>query len=194
MKFNHPEGPNAWIDIATKTSYVNLTYATSVKTSLALEVPFPEERVSENYHTWLSYSAKGDYFAYIPNTPTLYRIPQKMLSASRDREFDFMSQVAIVNKEGFKEALDIAIKNGKVDPKRKTELFVRYYVKSARVMHSSKRDDLAKVELNKAESYSKDLTRKYLEGTSLWDNYWEAKSVGLHRSKSLPNIKIQVET
>ena len=82
-----PQGDDVWITIGTRTGYTNLTSATAVTTALARQFPFPPERVSEDWHTWVRYSAGGGTFCYTGTIPTLYRIPlQSEGSASRTRE------------------------------------------------------------------------------------------------------------
>ena len=51
------EGENAWITIAMKKKYTNLTSCTAVKTSLAVEELFPDASASEDCHTWIRYAA-----------------------------------------------------------------------------------------------------------------------------------------
>jgi glycosyltransferase involved in cell wall biosynthesis len=108
-----PEGDDVWIDIATRTGYVNLTSATAVRTELALACPFPEEFVSEDLHTWFRYSAAGGRFHYEPAIPTRYRVRVSGAgSASRDRVggADAFYQLKVKNDlDGFVRALELAI-------------------------------------------------------------------------------------
>jgi hypothetical protein len=57
-----PEGRDVWKTIGVRTGYTNLTSCTSVRTELAARCPFPIERVSEDAHTWMRYSAFGREF------------------------------------------------------------------------------------------------------------------------------------
>ena len=66
---NPPQGINAWIEIGTDKGYTNLTSATVVKTELAYKYPFPPEKVSEDSHAWMRYSAGGGKFVYSGEMP-----------------------------------------------------------------------------------------------------------------------------
>jgi hypothetical protein len=76
-----------WIAIGTETGYVNHTSSTAVRTDVALAHPFPDERVSEDAHTWLRYSAGGARFAYLDAPWSAYRATtDEAGSSSRTRE------------------------------------------------------------------------------------------------------------
>ena len=59
------EGENAWINIAIKKKYTNLTSCTAVRTALAYEEKFPEASVSEDCHTWFRYGAHKGKFLFL---------------------------------------------------------------------------------------------------------------------------------
>jgi len=61
---NPVEGENAWIQIATRKNYANLTSCTAVRMSLALAEPFPDAKVSEDAHTWMRYGAHPERFVF----------------------------------------------------------------------------------------------------------------------------------
>jgi glycosyltransferase involved in cell wall biosynthesis len=130
-----PQGENTWIDIGTRTGYVNLTSATAVTTELAYSFPFPPERVSEDWHTWVRYSAGGGRFYFIPEILTYYRVPSTSEgSASRSREGgkkEFYRKAVEINIAGFKQAVDLALKNRKIKPGQEDELLVRFYLNLA---------------------------------------------------------------
>lgn len=149
-----PEGPNAWIDIAIRTGYTNLTSATAVRTNIAYQFPFPLFRVSEDMHTWLRYSAGGGDFKFCPAELTKYRIPQNTKgSASRSREGgenSFYSTKAEVDEEGFKLAYLEAIKLGKVDESSSMNLFAMFHQKLAVTMIKASQYELAIAQLKKS--------------------------------------------
>lgn len=133
-----PIGEDVWIQIATRTGLANLTSATAVSLELAAEISFPPERVSEDWHTWIRYSAGGGRFVFIPEPLVAYRLtPNSDGSASRSREGGknaFYEKVVEVNTRGFREAVETAIKNLKIDPTEEAELLVRFYLRMARTM------------------------------------------------------------
>ena len=83
------EGENAWIGIATKKKYTNLTSCTAVRTSLAAEEPFPSASVSEDSHTWVRYAAHPGKFVFLRDIKGGYRICSNVASRSRSNNADF---------------------------------------------------------------------------------------------------------
>ncbi|MEV7615459.1 glycosyltransferase family A protein [Streptomyces sp. NPDC089799] len=124
------EGADAWIRIGTETGYTTLTSTVSVRTALAVRHPFPEVRGSEDAHTWLRMSAGGTGFAYLPDVPARYRIPQQARGSSdRDRiGADYYRRKAEVDSDGFRQAMSIALRRGSIghdDVPRLTHAFRR---------------------------------------------------------------------
>ncbi len=115
-----PQGHDVWVDMGTRSGYINLTSATSVRLTLALRQPFPEQRVSEDFHTWMRYAADGGYFCFEPSIPTRYRIPRHQAgSHSRARMGrDFYLHKAAVDSDGFEQAMRIALQRGRIPEHR----------------------------------------------------------------------------
>jgi glycosyltransferase involved in cell wall biosynthesis len=80
---NIVQGKNSWIALGTEKNYTNLTSSTAVKTEVAYKYPFPNVPTCEDSHTWFRYGAHPGNFVYVPNIPSLYRIPDKINSSSR---------------------------------------------------------------------------------------------------------------
>jgi glycosyltransferase involved in cell wall biosynthesis len=154
-----PQGLNAWLEIGTVKGYSNLTSSTSVRIDLAMTYPFPPERVSEDSHTWMRYSAGGKKFYYTPNVPTLYRIPQNAYgSASWEREggkYYFLKKKAEVDTEGFKEALEIAKKKSKICVDDEDDLLLRFHIRLAETFAKEKENNLVLGQIDKAFQISK---------------------------------------
>ncbi len=146
---NPPQGKDAWISICSEAGYVNLTSTTSVLTGIALEIPFPGEKASEDYYAWLCYSASGAEFAFTPLTPTQYRIPQNTQgSASRSREggkSKFYETKCRVDAAGVEAAIGLATKRGAIDAKRAADIRAKFYIKEAVTMFREKELGLAKM-------------------------------------------------
>jgi glycosyltransferase involved in cell wall biosynthesis len=161
-----PQGENTWIDIGTRTGYVNLTSATAVTADVAFRFPFPRERVSEDWHTWVRYSAGGGEFCFVPEILTYYRIPLNSEgSSSRSREGGKRKFYRIVvknNTAGFKQAIELALKNRKIKSEEKDELLVRFYVTLARSMALEQMFDLMGKLLEEAGKISRELTGKVI--------------------------------
>jgi glycosyltransferase involved in cell wall biosynthesis len=161
-KGNPPMGPNAWVEIGTTKGYTNLTSATAVKTDIASAFPFPPEKVSEDSHTWLRYSAGGDSFVYTAEGPTLYRIPQDTAgSASRTREggkHGFYLTKARVDEDGFKEAVRLGVANKKVTAAEGDKLMIKFYIKLGDTMAQEQEMDIAEAQIAAAAAISKELT------------------------------------
>jgi glycosyltransferase involved in cell wall biosynthesis len=164
---NQPlQGQNIWIAIGIERGYTNLTSSTAVRTSLAYQYPFPEERVSEDSHTWFRYSAGGGEFVYASEIPTFYRIPQNTAgSATRSREggkHQFYKQKAAVDLAGFTEAIEIALRRHRIYPQEINELLIKFYIKLAITMAREKEFDLASEHVLKAMELSGSTTRRIL--------------------------------
>ncbi|MFC1497043.1 glycosyltransferase [Verrucomicrobiota bacterium] len=175
-KHNPPQGLNAWIEIGTDKGYTNLTSATAVRTEIAKAYPFPPEKVSEDSHTWMRYSAGGGKFVYTPETPTLYRIPQDTAgSASRSREggkHGFYVTKARVDTDGFQEAVRLALENGKLDPADKDTVLIGFYVKLGETMAKEQEMDIASEQITCAIKLSQEKTQQALAKRGLQDADW----------------------
>ncbi|MGC4897480.1 glycosyltransferase family 2 protein [Micromonospora sp. DT31] len=122
------QGAGAWMPIGTTVGYTTLTSTVAVRTPLALAHPFPEERGCEDAHAWLRMSAGGSAFAFLPDTPARYRIPQGTRgSADRSRiGDDYYRRKAEVETDGFQQAMRIAIDRGRLDPSAAPDLTARF--------------------------------------------------------------------
>lgn len=173
---NPPQGKEAWIQMATETGYTNLTSATSVRTEIAHAHPFPPEKVSEDYYTWLVYSASGAEFAYTPLTPTQYRIPQTSAgSASRSREggrHGFYATKCRVDSMGFQAALNMALERGVVTPDQADALQVRFLLKEAETMGRERELDLARECSRQALQINRDIALNTAKALRLETREW----------------------
>jgi glycosyltransferase involved in cell wall biosynthesis len=149
-----PEGRDAWMRIVTEFGYVNLTSATAVRTALALRFPFPAERVSEDSHAWLRYSAGGGAFRFVPETPVRYCIAAAP-SGSRSREAAggkaaFYRELVRVDGEGFEAAVELAFDAGRLTIGGAAQLRVRYLHRLAETMRREEQGELARELLARA--------------------------------------------
>ena len=125
------QGEDAWIGISTKKNYTNLTSCTAVKTSLAVEEPFPAESVSEDSHTWLRYGAHPGKFVFVDEIKNQYRICSVVESRSRGQHADFYQKKAAVDSEGFEKALAVSRSFGRIKPEDENSIRVAFYVREA---------------------------------------------------------------
>jgi glycosyltransferase involved in cell wall biosynthesis len=171
-----PQGKEAWIRIGTETGYTNLTSATSVRTEIAFRHPFPPEKVSEDYHTWLRYSAAGAEFIYTSLTPTRYRIPQDSAgSASRSREggrHGFYATKCRVDALGFQEALRLARQRGAIKEGDVDRLRIKFYLKEAETMGRENEMELARDCFRNAREINVDQAVEVLRAMQLQDRSW----------------------
>lgn len=109
---NPPQGPQAWLAMATEVGYANLTSATAVKTSFAVSVPFPPEMVSEDFHTWLRIGAAGASFGFIKMPLCGYRIANAGTGSSSRSRYgpEFYRKKAQIDARGFEEALHLGLR------------------------------------------------------------------------------------
>lgn len=107
-------GRDAWLEMATETGYTNLTSTTSVRMPYILQTPFPAEKISEDFHTWLRLGALGAEYACLDEETCQYRLwGGEAGSASRNESKGlFNRKKAEVDSDGFEQALDIAVSRG----------------------------------------------------------------------------------
>ncbi len=168
-KKNVVEGENAWIQIATEKNYTNLTSSTAVRTDIAYNTPFPNERVSEDAHTWMRYGAHKGKFVYDESIPSLYRIPSTTLSASasRDRLTHFCENKIRVDTDGFFKAMQIALENENITCDEERKLLACFYVKLAESMAYAGNDRLKNDLLRKAISISPKIVERKIREKGL---------------------------
>lgn len=145
-----PQGDDAWIEIGTRTGYVNLTSATAVKTLVAYRNPFPGYLVSEDQHTWLRYSAYGGKFVYRSEIPSLYRIPANSGSSTRKRIENYYEIKAKVDTEGFYAAINLALLNGRCDSYDVNVLLHKFFLKLAHTLYKEHEKNLARNQIIRA--------------------------------------------
>ncbi len=173
---NPPQGKEAWITIATKTGYTNLTSATAVRTEIAYNNQFPPEKVSEDYYTWLVYSASGAEFVYTPLTPTSYRIPQNTQgSASRSREggkSGFYATKRRVDEAGFQKDSEFALKRGVITEDQALMLHIKFLIKEAETMGREQELNIARECYQKAvgmdSAIAADIIREFRFDDRAW--------------------------
>jgi len=170
-----PEGPEAWIAIGTETGYVNHTSSTAVLTDVALAHPFPDERVSEDAHTWLRYSGGGARFAYIDEPLSAYRTTvDEAGSSSRSREggkHGFYVAKARVDADGFRCAIELALARGAIERAEIAELWVGFRVRLALTLAREELFALAAEQLSAARAISEVATERSLDRHG-WANAW----------------------
>jgi hypothetical protein len=136
------EGPGAGVGrgVDPRTSTV------AVRTSLAVAEPFPEERGCEDAHAWLRMSASGSSFAFLPDTPGSYRIPQHTNGSSdRSRLGDlYYRRKAEVEYDGFRSAAAIAVARGALAAAEVPELTAQFLRRLAVTLEREEQTVLAK--------------------------------------------------
>ena len=140
------EGNNIWIKMGTETGITNITSSTAVRTQLAYRCPFPNEKASEDFHSWIRMSALGAYFKYTPLIPTKYRIPAFMnYQASRTRIglSNFNQIKARVDSDGFSRATEIALARNMIKPEEIPMIKAKFYKRLAKSMNLEMEKELA---------------------------------------------------
>ena len=130
-KIDIVEGENAFVNIATKKKYTNLTSCTSVRTSLAVEEPFPSLSVSEDCHTWFRYGAHPGKFVFLNEIKGGYRIHTGVASRSRSLNKNFYEKLFEVDTSGFEAALKLAKKYGTMNDWEENDLRCAFNVRLA---------------------------------------------------------------
>ena len=157
------EGENAWISIAEKKKYTNLTSCTAVRTSLALDEPFPALSVSEDCHTWFRYAAHPGKFVFLKDIKNGYRICSGVQSRSRSINNDFYEKMYETDLDGFEQALKIAKKYGTMAGRDENDIRAAFHVRIALTLIHGGIEDYAKKSLMKASDISKEKTVKYID-------------------------------
>lgn len=150
---NPLEGNDIWIKMGTETGITNITSSTAVRMKFAYQNPFPNEKASEDFHTWMRMSASGANFKYTPLVPTKYRIPSFMkYQASRMRigPSNFNQIKARVDSDGFSKAIEIALIRNIIKPEEIPMLKAKFYKRLAKSMKREMENEIACKLLNKA--------------------------------------------
>lgn len=139
--------------MGTETGITNITSSTAVRIQFAYKCPFPNEKASEDFHSWIRMSAFGANFRYTSLIPTKYRIPSFMkYQASRTRigPNNFNQIKARVDSDGFSKAIEIALARNTIKPEEIPLLKAKFYKRLAKSMRRELEDELANDLLNKA--------------------------------------------
>jgi glycosyltransferase involved in cell wall biosynthesis len=150
---NPLEGNNVWIKMGTETGITNITSSTAVRIKFAYQCPFPNEKASEDFHSWIRMSAFGANFKYTSSIPTKYRIPSFMkYQASRTRigPSNFNQIKARVDSDGFSKATEIALARNIIKPEAIPMIKAKFYKRLAKSMRREMENELANELLNKA--------------------------------------------
>jgi glycosyltransferase involved in cell wall biosynthesis len=150
---NPLEGNNTWIKMGTETGITNIPSSTAVRIQFAYQCPFPNEKASEDFHSWIRMSAFGANFKYTSLIPTKYRIPGFMkYQASRTRigRSNFNQIKARVDSDGFSKATEIALARNIIKPEEIPMIKAKFYKRLAKSMRREMENELANELLNKA--------------------------------------------
>lgn len=150
---NPLEGNDIWIKMGTETGITNITSSTAVRIKFAYQCPFPNEKASEDFHSWMRMSAFGANFKYTSIIPTKYRMPSfKKHQASRARigVSNFNQIKARVDSDGFSKATEIALARNIIKPEAIPMLKAKFYKRLAKSMKREMENELAEELLNKA--------------------------------------------
>jgi glycosyltransferase involved in cell wall biosynthesis len=150
---NPLEGNDIWIKMGTETGITNITSSTAVRIKFAYQCPFPNEKASEDFHSWIRMSASGANFKYTSLIPTKYRIPSFMkYQASRTRvgPSNFNRIKVRVDSDGFSKATEIALARKIIKPEEIPMLRSKFYKRLAKSMKREAENKLANEILDKA--------------------------------------------
>lgn len=151
---NPIEGSDVWIKMGTDTGYTNATSSTAVRAKFAYQCPFPNERASEDFHSWMRMSAFGANFRYTPLIPTNYRVlsfTKYQSSRTRIGPSSFNKIKTRVDCDGFSKAIEIALVRNIIRPEEIPMLKARFYKRLAKSMEREKENELADELLNRAK-------------------------------------------
>ena len=167
------EGENAWLTIVTKKKYTNLTSCTAVRTSLALQEPFPIASVSEDSHTWVRYGAHPGKFRFLRDIKGGYRICRGVQSRSRSSNLNFYELMYKVDSDGFEEALKVAKKFGTMGGWDENDLRAAFHVRLALSLLHGGSEEYCKESLAVSSNISKEKTLQYIDSLDCGASYRE---------------------
>ena len=162
-KIDIVEGANAWITIAMKKKYTNLTSCTAVRTKLAFEEPFPPTSVSEDCHTWFRYAAHPGKYVFLREIKGGYRICTGVQSRSRGINPDFYERMYKTDLAGFEEAVKLAKKYGTMGDYNEDDVRVGFYVRIALTLLNGELVDYCKKSLLEAKKISPQKTDELID-------------------------------
>ena len=166
-------GENAWISIAEKKKYTNLTSCTAVRTSLAVKEPFPPLSVSEDSHTWYRYAAHPGKFVFLDGIKNNYRICTGVQSRSRSINNDFYRMMYETDSAGFEEAVKLAKKYGTMGGRDENDIRVAFHVRVALTLLHGDSEICCKESLYKAFGISEEKTFEYIDKLPCESSYKE---------------------
>lgn len=149
------EGENAWISIASKKKYTNLTSCTAVRTSLAAQEPFPASSVSEDCHTWFRYAAHPGRYVFLREIKNRYRICSGVQSRSRSKHSDFYEQMYKMDSDGFEQAVIRAKKYGTMGGLEENVIRAAFHVRIALTLLHAESERLCRESLAVASEISR---------------------------------------
>lgn len=150
---NPPRGYDVWKRLSGDTGYANLTSATAVRTSVALEYPF-FCMTAEDSNAWYRMSGGGVKFCFIETALTKYRIPT-YVKGSQDRQrvgdaYPFGKMIAEFS--GFFAAVEQAIARGEIDNRESLALERDFFMRLSRTLRAEGADRLAEQVMNRARA------------------------------------------
>ena len=157
------EGENAFVNIASKKKYTNLTSCTAARTSLAIEEPFPNESVSEDCNTWFRYGAHPGKFVFLREIKGCYRICTGVASRSRSKNANFYEKLFEVDTAGFEAALKLAEKYGTMDGWEESDLRCAFNVRLALSQLHGGNEEYARKAIDIAAAISKENAAKFID-------------------------------
>ena len=156
------EGENAWIKIAMKKKYTNLTSCTAVRTDLAVEEPFPNASCSEDCNTWMRYAAHPGKFVFLRDIVGLYTICRGVATRSRSIHADFYERMLEVDSDGFERAVEIARRLGTMGDYDENEIRAAFYVRLGLCLLHGGSPEWCKKAVEKSIAVSKELAFHYI--------------------------------
>lgn len=166
------EGYEVWIPLAEGRGNLNIPTAVSVRTELALAIPFPDHvQAHEDTHAWLRYSASGAKIAYRPEIPSSYRVPRNVEGSNIRQRMGgieaFNRLQAQVILPGLREAIAMARRRGVVDAARGREIEVRYLLSVAATVLKDGTANVSAELVDQARQLSPDDCRRWLPSYDL---------------------------
>jgi hypothetical protein len=165
-------GRERWIEQAVERDNIAIPSAMNVRTTLAMDVPFPAEPFCEDVATLFRYLGSGAAIAHVPHVPTGYRVPRDGGSASRRQSggVDAFNLLRCTNERaGLEEAIATAVSRGVADERMGRAVLCRYLIRIGRTVSADGSRELGRSQLRQACELDLETFAEYASAAELLD-------------------------
>ncbi|WP_166459628.1 glycosyltransferase family 2 protein [Amycolatopsis pithecellobii] len=157
-------GRERWIEQAVERDNIAIPSAMNLRTSLALQIPFPIVPFCEDVATLFRYLGSGAVIDHVPGIPTRYRVPRTGGSASRKQSggVDAFNHLRCANeREGLEKAIAMAVARGAASERLGQSVLCRYLIRIGRTVTADGSPELGRSQLRQAQELDPETFAQY---------------------------------